>query len=273
MPIRLIAFDLDDTLLRDDRTVAQSDLEAIREARERGIVIAPASGRRYNSMFIALEPMRHEGPAITLNGAKVLRYPAGESVYERFVEPSVCIQVAELAREMDAYLQFYMDEDFEFEKDCAESELYSELSGGGGAAVGDLADYMRAENRPSQKLLFIIKDQQKMAKVQQAMEARFGGRLSIFRSKSFYLELTHPEATKGAALRFLCGREGILPQQVMAIGDGENDLTMIEWAGVGVAVDNASDAVKARADCVTKSNMHGGVGEAIRRYALEGVLL
>jgi len=268
MSIRAIAFDLDDTLLRTDRTVMRADLDAIRAARKRGIEILPASGRRFNSMEQTLRAMEHEGVVVTLNGARIARCPGDTPVYERYVDPALCVEIAELAKEQGVYVQYYMGENFEYEADCEESRLYSRLSGGGGVQVGDLGAYMRVENRPSKKLLFISLDEKKIRKMQDAMIERFGSSLSIFRSKPIYLEVTHPEATKGGALAWYCASRGIASEEVLALGDGENDLSMLEWAGYGVAVGNAEEAIKARVPYVTSSHMECGVARAIWEYAL-----
>lgn len=268
MSIRVIAFDLDDTLLRSDRRVMRADIDAIAEARDRGIEIMPASGRRYNSMEPTLAAIGHEGIAITLNGARVARCPGDTPVYERYVDPETCAEIADLARELGVYVQYYVGEDFEYERDCDESRLYARLSGGGGEAVGDLAQYITRIGRPSKKLLFISPDELQIRRAQDAMVDRFGGALSIFRSKPIYLEVTHPEATKGRALAAMCAERGVAPAEVLAIGDGENDLSMLDWAGVGVAVGSAEAAIRHRARYVTSSNMECGVARAIREFAL-----
>lgn len=268
MPIRAISFDLDDTLLRTDRTVMRADIDAIVEARARGIEIIPASGRRFNSMEPTLRAIGHEGVAVTLNGARVSRYPGDEPIYERYVDSAICIEIARLAKEHGVYVQYYVDDNFEYERECEESRLYARLSGAGGVEVGDLTSFMRKENRPSKKLLFIATDEARILEIQRVMQQHFGDALSIFRSKPIYLEVTHPEATKGAALAWYCASRGIERRDVLALGDGENDLSMLQWAGVGVAIGNAEAAIKRRVPYVTSSHMECGVGRAIREYAL-----
>lgn len=268
MPIRAISFDLDDTLLRSDRTVMRADIDAIAEARQKGIEIFPASGRRFNSMEPALRAIGHAGLAITLNGARVSRYPGDTPVYERYVAPGLCAEIAQLAKEQGLYVQTYVGDDFEYEADCEQSRLYARLSGGGGVAVGDLAGYMDSVGRPSKKMLFIDMDEEKILRMQDIMVERYGESLSIFRSKPIYLEVTHPEATKGRALAALCAERGIGPGEVLALGDGENDLSMLTWARYGVAIGNAERAIRERTGYVTSSNMECGVARAIREFAL-----
>lgn len=268
MAIRLIAFDLDDTLLRDDLTVSGEDIAAIRLAAERGIHILPASGRRLSAMGPALQAIGHQGPVISFNGAYASMYPSGEALYQRFLPPEACLTAVQTAKQLGAYIQLYDQEDFLFETHCGESRLYAEVSGGGGTAVGDLSAFIHNHNQPSQKMLVIENDPGKIERVRIALKDALGEGISIFYSKPHYLELTHPEASKGHAIAAIAQRYGIAPKDVLAIGDGENDLPMLTFAGIGVAMGNASEAVRQKADAVTATNMQGGVGLAIRKYVL-----
>ncbi len=270
MPIKLIAFDLDDTLMRDDLTVSEADRLAIAQARARGIIIAPASGRMLKAMRSTLDTINQQGPVLTLNGGRTVDYPSLKPLYERFIPLPICIEVARLARELGAYLQTYTGEDFEFDSPCEYSALYGRLAGSPGAAVGDLEKFLLAQGIPSQKLLFIETDKQRMAALRARVVERVGDSLSVFHSKPTYLELTHSEASKGLALAALAERYGIRREEIMAIGDGENDIPMLTYAGIGVAVANAGEKVKASADYVTLSNMESGVGAAIHKFVLEG---
>lgn len=270
MSIKLLSFDLDDTLLRDDLTIAPSDLAAIAQAVQRGITVVPASGRRIEAMEPTLRALGHRGPVISLNGALLSDYPARTPLYERFVPLDIALEAAQAAQKLGAYLQTYVGDDYQFESECDLSALYRGFSGKGGTAVGDLPAFLRKAAQPSQKLLFVETDPEKMAALRREMDARFSDRLLVFSSKAMYLEMTHPEASKGAALRHLAGEMGLSSQEVMAIGDGENDLSMLCYAGVGVAMGNAAPHVQRTVKYVTGSNMQGGVGAAIRRYALGG---
>jgi Cof subfamily protein (haloacid dehalogenase superfamily) len=267
MDYRMVAFDLDDTLLDDHQKVSAIDAEAVKRAREAGLIIVPASGRRYNSMFDALEAIDHTGPVITLNGGQVVDYPSGRVLHSHSVDLESSVEIVRLAKEYGAYVQCYVGDDFEFEKDCKESRLYARLSGAGGGAVGDLEAYLRRVGLPSKKLLFIVlDDEERMQRLESAVHARFDGRMSVFRSKSFYLEVTNISATKGAALRNICEDVGIAPEAVIALGDGENDVSMLQYAGVGIAVDNAKQSVKDQVRYTTLSNVDNGVSHAIRKW-------
>jgi len=100
------------------------------------------------------------------------------------------------------------------------------------------------------------------------LRERFGRELYITRSKPYYLEMLHPEATKGRALRVVAGYFGIPRQEVIAIGDSFNDLDMIRYAGLGVVMENAREEVKRFADYVTRSNEDDGVAEVLEKFVL-----
>lgn len=266
--IKLIAFDLDDTLLQPDESILAQDIAAIAAAQKKGIGIVPASGRRYGTMIPSARLIGHEGPLIASNGANTAAYPGEEPLYRRFVPNSIAVEIARAAESLHAYVQAYVGEDFQYDVDCEYSDLYKTMSGGGGTAVGSVSRWLTQNGQDSQKLLLIQTDPKKMLTLRREMDELFGSQLLVFHSKPMYLELTHPQASKGQALAYLAQSMGIDPSEVMAIGDGENDLSMITYAGVGVAMGNSGQSVKDQADFVTATNIQGGVGAAIRRFAL-----
>ncbi|MDR2515699.1 MAG: Cof-type HAD-IIB family hydrolase [Christensenellaceae bacterium] len=263
MPIQLIAFDYDDTLLADDRTISDENISAIEYARAKGVKIVPASGRAYSSMLPYTKLFGGFDAMVATNGSQV--YDAsGKRLQFISVARELVPELTRFAAEEGAYLQLYDDELFLFERDCGESQLYARLAGLQGRAVGPFSAFPLDFDMP--KLLFIELDPGKMAALRQKAQARFGQSLAIENSKSMYLEVTNPAATKGSALRFLSGHFGIPLGDMMAIGDSGNDLPMIELAGVGVAVGNARGFVKEKADFISAPSSDSGLGKAIRRF-------
>ncbi|MDR3085608.1 MAG: Cof-type HAD-IIB family hydrolase, partial [Christensenellaceae bacterium] len=244
------------------RSISRENIEAIEYARAKGVKIVPASGRAYSSMLPYTKLFGGFDAMVATNGSQV--YDAsGKRIQYISVAKELIREAVEFAAEEGVYLQLYNDEIFLFEEECDESRLYERLAGLQGRAVGPFSSFSLFD---MPKMLFIELDPAKMAALRAKAKARFGQRLSIENSKSMYLEVTNPAATKGTALRFLSGHFGIPLQNMMAIGDSGNDLPMIELAGIGVAVGNAKDSVKERADFVSAPSTLSGLGKAIRHF-------
>ena len=196
MAIRLIAFDMDDTLLRDDRTIGERTLRALRAAHEQGVKIIPATGRGKHSMWNFVQQMGVADAAICTNGAQVYD-AAGRPVMEHPVPLETALRVARFAKENGWYLQGYSENDYFFDHETDETQLYARLANHMGQAVGDLEKYM---TEPPFKLLFVQTDPEKMQRLKDTAIPLFGKEMCLFVSKPFYLEITDPKATKGAAL-------------------------------------------------------------------------
>jgi Cof subfamily protein (haloacid dehalogenase superfamily) len=266
MAIKLIAFDMDDTLLLDDRTIGARTLRALRAAHEQGVKIVPATGRGKHSMWNYVQQIGVADAAICTNGAQVYD-GAGNPIRECPVPLDLAREIVRFAQENGWYVQGYSEDDYFFAEETEETRLYARLSNHMGKAVGNLLQYMQA---PPFKLLFVQTDMEKMARLKEQAFARFGKALCVFDSKPFYLEMTDHGATKGAAVRYLAERFGLLPGETMCFGDSGNDLSMIESAGVGVVMGNARAEIQAHADLIAPTNQEEGVAQVIEQYVLQG---
>lgn len=265
MLIRLIVTDLDDTLLHDDHTISQRSLDTIRRAMDRGIAVAIATGRMVPSALPYARQLGLKGLLLCCQGAQVVDIETGEEIRLTTVPLALAQDVLRFARERGIYIQYYSTTTYYFEKTGEESEYYRHAAGIAGVETGcDLVETMDFE--PIK--LLMIAEPSRIRAAYEAAKARFGDTLEIAISKSNYLEFTHPQANKGAAMVSLAQRMDIPLEQVMAVGDALNDLSMIRQAGLGVAVANATEFVRGQAKVVTSSNQEDGVALAIETYAL-----
>ncbi len=196
MAIKLIAIDMDGTLLLPDHTISPAVKAAIAAARERGVNVVLTTGRPYAGVHSYLKELHMEQPGdycITYNGALVQKAGDGSTV-------------AQTALSYDDY------------------RFLEQLS----REVG----------------------------------------YTVLKSAPYFLEILDKRVNKGTGVKSLADALGIKPEEIMAIGDQENDIAMIEFAGVGVAMDNAIPAVKEAANFITKSNLEDGVAFAIEKYVL-----
>ncbi len=258
--VKIIALDLDDTLLDEKRSITPGVRQAIADAAAAGIIVVIASGRMLPSAMPIHKSLGLDTPLICCNGAFVCQ-PNGEEIFRCPIDRETSGKVVQYARDNGIYIQYYVGNDYFFEENGEESQLYENLSSIKGVFIDDLT----AIQTGSDKLLMI--GLPNMDKELEEVKRAFP-ELSIARSKPFYVEINHPGATKGAALKALADHYGFSRDQVMAIGDGTNDLPMLEYAGLSVAMGNAPEQVKNACKYITASCNEDGVAKAIYALAL-----
>lgn len=265
MNYKLIVTDLDDTLLRDDQTLSDRSIETIRKAMARGVRVTIATGRMFPSALPYAQALGLTGPMLCCQGAQIADIETGRSIRETVVPMALALEALRFAEARGLYVQYYSPEEYFFERECGESQYYARVAGVTGRALGrrcsDALDFEPIK-------LLIIADPTLIRQAYAEATELFGSRMAVAISKSNYLEFTHPDANKGAAVAELAGLLGLANDDVMACGDALNDLPMLRFAGLGVAVANGDEHVKAQANAVTDSNEDDGVAKAIEKYVL-----
>lgn len=264
---KLLAIDLDDTLLNDNLEITPATREALRQAADRGVTVTIATGRMYASAVNIARSLELNVPIITYQGALVKNSRDGKVLYERTVPGRIAEKVYEYCREHGLHLQVYVDDRMYVREENDKIRKYAQVSGVPYTVEPDFAALMR---RPQTKLL-IIDEPDRLDRIAAEFSGGDGESVHITKSKPDYLEFTHPEATKGHALRFLAQHLGYAMEQTIAIGDSWNDHDMVEAAGLGVAMGNAVEALKKVADYVTLTNNEEGVKHVIDRFILRPV--
>jgi len=264
MPIKLVAVDLDDTLLNSKIAIGPRSLVAIREAMAQGVVVTIATGRMYRSTLPFARQLELDVPLITYNGALVKASLSGTTYLHRPLDLAVAREVLALFKDRGWHIQAFVD-DVLYVAEINDKVLsYQRVAKVEPVVIGK--DLYRLTAPPTK--LLAIADPAEIKAIYKEVHATFGDRLFLTASKRYFLEMINPDVNKGKALAFLAAQLGIKREEVMAVGDSYNDLEMIEYAGLGVAMGNAPDEVKARAKAVTCSNDEDGVAEAIWRYVL-----
>lgn len=272
--IRLVAIDVDDTLIDDQLQIVAENAEAIRQASAAGIRVTLATGRMYASVeHYARELGLFGTPLISYNGAWV-RDLEGNEILHRPVPTALVVELARLARSLGATLNLYVDDRLYVEALNEAVDHYTSIAQVEAHPVGDLEAFIRSrpEVGGSTKALMVV-DASEAEALTGRLQAEYAGRLEIVRSKPRFIEFTAIGVSKGEALRVVAGLEGIDQRSVMAIGDSYNDISMLQYAGIGVAVANAPAEVRAAADWTVAHHRDGGVAEALQRVlaaAVEG---
>lgn len=267
MAVKLLAIDLDDTLLNTDLEIAPACVEAIMEAKEKGVIVTLATGRMNRSAIPYAEQLEIAIPVISYQGALLKNPISGEIMYYKPILKNMGEIIIEYFRKQGVHYHSYFDDSLYMERLSEEGKLYSALSGVKPIITDDLLASL--QERDALKIMAISDNESFLLEMEFELKEQYGTELHITRSKPYFLEVMHQEADKANALQVLAEYYGIDRKEVMSIGDSYNDLAMIEWSGLGIAMGNAREIVKEAADFVTTSNVEDGVAQAIRKYVLK----
>ena len=266
---RLIVTDLDDTLLTSDAIISPRTERAVMAARERGAIFALASGRMTRAMLPYARQLDIIAPMIAYNGAEVYDPIARQTLFSLPVEAEPARQLCAMCEDMGLHIQAYMGDDYFFAEDNAYSELYAAAINLAGRATGvKLSEYIMGD---CVKLL-IVSEPERLVAVRAELDAAFGSIMSISTSRPNYLEFTHTEANKGNALRRLAPMLGVRREEIAAFGDGQNDLGMLTWAGLGFAPANARPEVLRAAPHTMPSNDEDGLARTLESLMAQGLI-
>ncbi|WP_372632657.1 Cof-type HAD-IIB family hydrolase [Cohnella sp.] len=263
MNYRLIALDVDGTLLNDDHELTPRVRQAVREAAEQGTEIVICTGRGSTSALGVLKELGLQGTMITHNGASVVDSETREVIHDTAI-------THERARR---YMDFFKGRGIHFDLNTA-FDLFVEDLNDDAAAMYDnlLAQPIRssfAESLPERLVKMSVYAPKEVLDEVELEWKSWTHELQTIRSGDYFIDVQHPNASKGQALRWLAEQRGIPRESVLAMGNYFNDMEMLEFAGWGVAMDNSPDEVKAAADEVTVSNNEDGVAVVLERLVIK----
>lgn len=264
MPYKLLAADLDGTLMGDDAIVSHRVRAAIGRAIGKGVKVTLATGRAFRAIKRFAEELGTNAPLICYQGGLVVDPWSGEVVYQAAVPPPAAREMVRFAQNRGLHLNVYLDDRTYVEEITPEAEFYAQISGVPVHPVGNLLAFLDGD--PTK--LVMISQEATIDRLFPELRERFAGRLQILRSYRTFVEGIPLGVSKGWALDRLAKHLGIAQGETMAIGDSENDADMIAWAHLGVAMAGASPAVRAVADYVAPSVEEDGAAEAIERFIL-----
>lgn len=264
----MLVLDIDGTLVGSDKTISEKTREAIIKAQQRGKIVAIASGRsiagiRKTASNISLE--QYGGYVIAYNGTTVVNCKTGECIYNQMVPKELVKPVYEAAKRVSAGIVVYNDNTKEMISGNGLNEYIKIDAEACNVTINEVSDFVKAINFPFNKFLLSGKPEH-MAEVEKIMAKEFGDRLNVFRSDPFYVELLPRYVDKGVAVEKLVKHLDIQREKVICIGDSYNDLPMLRFAGMGVAMGNAQQEVKEMADYVTASNDEDGIVNVIDKF-------
>lgn len=266
LPYRAIALDLDGTLTNHDKVVTQKTREALLQAEAEGVVIILASGRpTYGIEPVAecLELDKRGGYILSYNGGNIVNAKTGEKLFAQFLPDEVIPILYRYAKEKNHALLGYAGN--EIITEMPDDPYVKEESRINKMNIRKVENLFEALEPHPTKLL-MTGDPADMLKAENELSEILGDRMDIFRSAPFFLELVPKGIDKAKSLLRLLSKINLTPADMIAFGDGYNDLSMLKQAGMGVAMQNAAPEVRAEADYITLSNEEDGVAAALEHF-------
>lgn len=270
--IRLIACDLDETLLDVNKNIPKANLEAIHTAKAQGIYFVCASGRGYTSMDAILKQLdsyqKENEYTISNNGGIIVENKDFKHICFHHFSFDLANTLFMYGMTQDVCVEVFTDQDvYAFHLNDDEKKWLMMFKSDAIICEGDNIDFLKDE--PIVKILFEKQNMQALRSIAEDMSSLLENRVSHSFSSNRYLELNPIGVDKGTALKQLVDYLHIPIEETMAIGDNDNDISMLKAAGISVAVANASDHVKEIVDYVCeKDHNEGAVSEAIHHYIL-----
>ena len=268
--IKLLALDLDDTLLREDLTISFHTKNVLKKVEESGVIVMLASGRSPAAMDrYARDLGMHKRPGYLVcnNGTTILESHTGAIVKEFFLPIEAALAVYDLVDAEGFPVQIYDEGTIYVSRHNEYADIDQKLTGQRQVVVDNFRSFLAAG---AQKMV-IPGDPSLLRPLETLLKTFIGDRVTIFTSKPYFLEILPPATGKGEALAVVAQMLGIDRSQVMAIGDSMNDESMIRWAGFGVAMANGDARIKAIAKAITnRTNEEDGVADFVEQYLLKG---
>ncbi|PPE06028.1 Cof-type HAD-IIB family hydrolase [Williamsoniiplasma lucivorax] len=276
MNIKAIVIDIDGTLLTNKRIISPLTKKALIEAQEKGIKIILASGRPTPGMMRfakELELDKNNGFLVSYNGAVATNLQTNEILFSKTLSATMAAEIIQHLKKFDLVTMVYKDDyvcvENAYPKPIAFRDVKLEVvryeAHGCNMLVSEVKDLVEFANYPMYKILS-AGDPAYLKEIEQELKAPFIGKANSMFTSDFFFEYTDIGIDKAYALDNFLPQLGINPENLMAIGDGQNDMSMIQYAGVGVAMGNAKPEVQNVADFVTKTNDEDGIVHALEQY-------
>ncbi len=266
--IKLVVLDVDNTLLNDDHELSERNIDVIKQVLEKGIRVILATGKAYGSCKGIIEQLGIKDPCIFTQGLTI-HEPDGTVKHQKTLDPEVARQVITFAEDRGFALVMYSQGRLLSRRANPHVDaLHTKWKEVKPEYVGPLQNVLNKQ--PVNKLIAVSETSGKHLKaLRWQLNAQLNGNATLMSGGvGNMLEVMPPNASKGKALKMLLREMDIKPEQVLAIGDAENDLEMIQVAGIGIAVENAQQALKDASDDITASNHEDGVARALEKYVL-----
>jgi len=264
---KMLVLDLDDTLLRDDHSISSRNKELLAEAQRKGVKVVLASGRPTQAMLQYAEELQlatFDSYLISFNGAVVTSMKNNEILFQKDLTREEIHSLYDFSITNNVHIITYSNKGIVSETDSEYIDVELNLTG----IPHHKVPSFKTEITGSAVKCILLEEPSYLKQVEKKLKAERTD-LSVARSKPFFLEVMPHGIDKAASIDFLVKLLDIKQSEVIAVGNAGNDLSMIQYAGLGIWVDNVSDDLRHHADYIVSSNENDGVAEVIERFILK----
>jgi len=266
MKYKMLVLDLDDTLLTDDHKISDENKEMLFKAQELGVYVVLASGRPTSAMMAYARELQcdvNNSYMISFNGSTVTDLKEDKVLFEHALTKEQVHSLYDFSKQNNTHIITYLNGQIISETNSEYIDVESSITGLEHVIV---PDFKEAVTTSAVKCL-LLEEPSYLKSVESVLKAAMPD-LSVCMSKPFFLEAAPNGVDKGASIKFLAEKLNIHQSEIIAVGNAGNDLTMIEYAGLGVWVANVSPDLKDKGDVIVASNNDHGVAEVVRRFIL-----
>jgi len=272
MKYKLVVLDVDGTLVNSENEISTQTLTALLKIQQMGVRLVLASGRSpfgLQPLVTKLDMVRNGGYLLSYNGGQIVDVQTGETIFEKRIDVEMIPYIESKAKEGGFTLFTYhkgslITNDATNQHALEEAEL-------NGLEIIEAKNFTEYIDFKPCKCVLVSDDRDAIIRLEKNWEKRLSGVLDAYRSESYFLEVVPESIDKGNTLAILLEKLKIPAENVIAIGDGRRDYSMIQLAGLGIAMGNAGDSIKACADEVTDSNDNDGVAKAIQKHIISEI--
>ena len=262
--IKMVVTDIDGTIADKDANISKNVRESVKKLCDKGVKVVLATGRMFRATYPVLNDLGLDTPIISYQGGLVKEYKGEQKVlYAKYTDKQKAHEVIDYFRAKNIHINVYVNDVLYVENDDEYIKKYIENRNIVYTVVDDLK---QVEMNGLHKVLGIDKDPEKIIRVTEELKEKYKNELYIICSTPYFCEVSNLEASKAAALCFLRDYWGFKKEEVLSIGDQDNDIDMIEAAGIGVAMGNGTEKLKTAADFITKSIDEDGFSYAMEKF-------
>lgn len=266
--IKMLAIDLDGTLLQDDLKISSQDRRAIERARKKGVKVVIATGRMYSTTVKYARTLELDTPLICFNGAYITDIENKVKLEHYLISMDYARRIHQEVSRRGLHANYYLEDDIHVAELTELAAHYQERLEVPIHVEHDMTAFFNAHKELT-KITIQSKKEEEINSMAAWIEKMWAMELYVVRSNTHFLEVSYPGITKGTGVKRVAKELGVQQEEIMCIGDNFNDLSMLEYAGIGVAMGNAGNEVKGKSDFVTECNKNNGVGVAIEKFILE----
>lgn len=263
MKYKMLVIDMDDTLLTDDHKISEENKEMLLKAQEKGVHVILASGRPTPAMTAYAKELQMDSYMISYNGAVITDLKEDKVLFEQTLTQEQIHELHDYSLKSKTHIITYLDGEVVSETSSEYIDIELNITG---LEHNKVSDFKAAVQSSAVKCI-LLEEPSYLKEVEKDLKKAMP-HLSVSMSKPFFLEVAQDGIDKAASIKILAEKLNILQSEIIAVGNAGNDLSMIEYAGLGVWVDNVTPELRDKGDVIVASNNNHGVAEVVRRFIL-----